>query len=54
MTFHYRERPRAIDHKDRGAGGAGGASAPPTIFSIEKLLFYCFHRYAIINEDFRQ
>ena len=39
-------------------GGAGGASTPnnfeKNFFSIEKLLFYCFHRYAIINEDFRQ
>ena len=41
-------------------GRAGGASAPPPnnfgkfFFSIEKLLFYCFYRYAIINEDFCQ
>ena len=39
-------------------GGLGGASAPPKIilenfFPIEKLLLCCFHRYAIINEDYR-
>ena len=41
-----------------GMGGWGSFSPPNNFgkkfFSIEKLLFYCFHRYAIINEDFRQ
>ena len=50
-------------HRDRGAGGAGGGGGglqpPPIIlekkkFLIGKLLFYSFHRYAVINEDFRQ
>ena len=36
--------------------GGGGASAPPNNFgkkfySIEKLLFYYFHGYAIINDE---
>ena len=32
---------------------AGTAETGELFFSIEKLLFYCFHGYAIINEDFR-
>ena len=45
--------------RDRGAGGlggGGGASAPPIILekkiSIEKLVFYCCHGYAITNATF--
>ena len=37
---------RCLHSRDRGAGGAGGASGPPIIseknFSIEKLLFTAF------------
>ena len=50
-NMQWTPNPRVV--RDRGV------PPPPNnfgnkFFSIEKLLFYCFHRYAIINEDFRQ
>ena len=48
----------AVDRDCGARVGGRGFSSPSnfgkTFVSIEKLLFYCFHRYAIINEDFRQ
>ena len=47
-----------VDETIKSITEQGPRSAPIILekkfFSIEKLLFYWFHRYAIINEDFRQ